>query len=55
MKILIPAITKVDKNYELGLFFLPQLIPSAETMKNAFDYLQPYLSLEQGYGAYLER
>lgn len=47
-EILIPSITQVGQNYESGLFFLPQLIQSAETMKNAFDYLQPYLSLEQG-------
>ncbi|MHC1747211.1 MAG: homocysteine S-methyltransferase family protein [Cellulosilyticaceae bacterium] len=46
--VLIPAITTVGQNYELGIFFLPQLIQSAETMQNAFEYLQPYLIADAG-------
>lgn len=41
---LIPAITKVGDLFESKTFFLPQLIMSAETMKQAFDYLEPYLA-----------
>ena len=41
---LIPAITEVGELYDEKKYFLPQLIQSAETVKTAFDYLQPYIS-----------
>jgi len=40
---LIPAITQVGDLYEQRKYYLPQLILSAETMKTAFEYLEPYL------------
>ncbi len=40
---LIPAITEVGELYEQKKYFLPQLIQSAETMKNAFEFLEPLL------------
>jgi 5-methyltetrahydrofolate--homocysteine methyltransferase len=40
---LIPAITEVGELYEEKKYFLPQLIQSAETMKNAFGFLEPLL------------
>lgn len=43
---LIPAINKVGELYENKSYFLPQLIQSAETMKIAFEYLEPYLRNE---------
>ena len=42
-KYLIPAITEVGDLYEQKKYFLPQLIQSAETMKNAFEFLEPLL------------
>ncbi|HON57378.1 MAG TPA: cobalamin-dependent protein, partial [bacterium] len=42
--ILIPAITEVGNLYEKKEYFLPQLISSAEAMKEAFIVLEPYLS-----------
>jgi len=42
-KYLIPAITEVGDLYEQKKYFLPQLIQSAETMKNAFELLEPLL------------
>ena len=44
---LIPAINKVGEFYEQKIYFLPQLIASADTMKTAFEYLEPYLSQDQ--------
>ncbi|MFA4886286.1 MAG: homocysteine S-methyltransferase family protein [Desulfotomaculaceae bacterium] len=44
---LIPAITKVGELYDEKKYFLPQLIQSAETVKTAFDYLQPYISQDK--------
>jgi len=44
--ILIPAINKVGELYDKKEYFLPQLILSAETMKKAFDYLEPLLLKE---------
>lgn len=41
--ILLPAIEEVGNLFESGKYFLPQLIASAETMKNAIDYLEPLL------------
>jgi 5-methyltetrahydrofolate--homocysteine methyltransferase len=40
---LIPAINYVGDLYEEKKYFLPQLIQSAEAMKNAFSYLEPRL------------
>ncbi len=40
---LIPAITEVGELYEQKKYFLPQLIQSAEAMKNAFGILEPLL------------
>ncbi|MCK4798776.1 MAG: homocysteine S-methyltransferase family protein [Spirochaetes bacterium] len=45
---LINAINKVGELYEKKIYFLPQLIASAETMKKAFDYLDPLLSKDEG-------
>ena len=42
-KRLIPAITEVGLKYEKKEYFLPQLIRSAEAMKEAFALLQPLL------------
>ncbi len=49
---LIPAITQVGELYEKKQYFLPQLIQSAETMKNAFEMLEPLLKTgnEKGTG-----
>ena len=40
---LIPAITKVGELFEQKKYFLPQLIQSAEAMKKAFEFLEPFL------------
>lgn len=45
---LIPAITEVGELYEQKKYFLPQLIQSAEAMKNAFGYLEPLLKQNNG-------
>jgi len=42
-EIMIPAIVKVGKLYEQKTYFLPQLVASAEAMKKALHYLDPYL------------
>lgn len=44
--LLIPAITQVGQLFDSGKYFLPQLIQSAETMKRAFDFLEPMLRTE---------
>jgi 5-methyltetrahydrofolate--homocysteine methyltransferase len=41
---LIPAINRVGELFEQKQYFLPQLIQSAETMKRAFEYLEPLLA-----------
>lgn len=41
---MIPAIKKVGDLYDRKEYFLPQLIASAETMKKAMTYLEPYLA-----------
>lgn len=43
---LIPAINRVGELFDKQIYFLPQLISSAETMKTAIDYLEPLLSTE---------
>lgn len=44
---LIPAITHVGDLFAEKIYFLPQLIMSAETMKRAFEYLEPLLGGEE--------
>lgn len=41
--VLLPAINEVGELFDSGKYFLPQLIASAETMKLAIEYLEPYL------------
>jgi 5-methyltetrahydrofolate--homocysteine methyltransferase len=41
--IMIPSIVQVGDLYERKLFFLPQLMAAAETMKKALGYLEPQL------------
>lgn len=41
---LIPGIEEVGRRYEEKVYFLPQLILSAETMKTGFSFLRPRLS-----------
>lgn len=43
---LIPAINEVGSLFDKQIYFLPQLISSAETMKAAIDYLEPMLKSE---------
>jgi 5-methyltetrahydrofolate--homocysteine methyltransferase len=43
---LIPGIEMAGELYEKKRYFLPQLMMAAETMKTAFAYLKPYLSVE---------
>ena len=40
---LIKAINRVGDLYERKIYFLPQLIVSAEVMKKAFSYIEPFL------------
>ncbi|PID57768.1 5-methyltetrahydrofolate--homocysteine methyltransferase [candidate division KSB3 bacterium] len=47
-KELIPGINKVGELYEKKQYFLPQLIASADTMKKAFDHLEPRLRKDSG-------
>lgn len=47
---LLPAINKVGELFDKGKYFLPQLIASAEAMKLAIEYLEPFLSTGQGDG-----
>ncbi|MBE6049387.1 MAG: homocysteine methyltransferase [Clostridium sp.] len=39
-ELLIPALDEVGKKYEVGEIFLPQLIQSAETVKEAFEVIK---------------
>jgi len=45
-KCLIPAINHVGDLYDKKEYFLPQLIQSAETMKEAFGFVEPMLKKE---------
>lgn len=45
-QILIPAVNEVGRLYDRQIYFLPQLIAGAETMKLAIDYLEPLLQKE---------
>lgn len=40
---LLPGINEVGGLFESGRYFLPQLIASAEAMRTAIDYMEPYL------------
>jgi 5-methyltetrahydrofolate--homocysteine methyltransferase len=42
-KIMIPAIVRVGDLYEKKIYFLPQLMAAAETMKKALGFLEPLL------------
>ena len=47
-QVLLPAIGKVGELFDKGIYFLPQLIASAETMKLAIEFLEPLLLQEAG-------
>lgn len=49
-QMLIPAINHVGELFDKGIYFLPQLISSAEAMKTAIDYLEPKLQREEKEG-----
>jgi 5-methyltetrahydrofolate--homocysteine methyltransferase len=42
-KIMIPSIVRVGDLYEKKIYFLPQLMAAAETMKKALAFLEPHL------------
>ncbi|MCM1056393.1 MAG: homocysteine S-methyltransferase family protein [Firmicutes bacterium] len=42
-QVLLPAINEVGELFDRGKYFLPQLIGSAEAMKNAIEVLEPLL------------
>ncbi len=42
-EVLLPAINEVGELFDKGRYFLPQLIASAEAMKNAIEILEPLL------------
>ncbi|HOD12550.1 MAG TPA: homocysteine S-methyltransferase family protein [Candidatus Omnitrophota bacterium] len=48
--VMIPAINKVGEFFEAKRYFLPQLVASAEAMKNAFAYLEPKLMRKKAEG-----
>ncbi|NQT23355.1 MAG: homocysteine S-methyltransferase family protein, partial [Candidatus Omnitrophica bacterium] len=43
---MIPAVIRVGELFDRKVYFLPQLIASAETMKKGFSFLEPYLKRE---------
>lgn len=45
-EVLLPAINEVGQLFDKGKYFLPQLIGSAEAMKNAIEILEPLLLQE---------
>ncbi len=45
-EILLPAINQVGELFDKGKYFLPQLIASAEAMKNSIEILEPLLLQE---------
>mgnify|MGYP002423364209 CR=1 FL=1 len=47
-EVLLPAINEVGELFDKGKYFLPQLIGSAEAMKNAIQVLEPLLLQESG-------
>ena len=46
-EILLPAINEVGELFDKGKYFLPQLIGSAEAMKNSIEVLEPLLLKEE--------
>ena len=44
---LIPAINEVGVLFDKQIYFLPQLISSAQTMQHAIEYLEPMLSKDK--------
>lgn len=46
-EMLLPAINQVGELFDKGKYFLPQLIASAEAMKLAIEYLEPFLTRGQ--------
>lgn len=46
-QVLLPAINEVGELFDKGKYFLPQLIGSAEAMKNAIEVLEPLLLKER--------
>ena len=42
-QVLLPAINQVGEYFDQGKYFLPQLIASAEAMKNSIEVLEPLL------------
>ncbi len=49
-EVLLPAINEVGELFDKGKYFLPQLIASAEAMKNAIEILEPLLLRETDSG-----
>ncbi len=47
-EILLPAINQVGELFDTGKYFLPQLISSAEAMKNSIEVLEPLLQQNMG-------
>ncbi|NLZ81093.1 MAG: dihydropteroate synthase [Clostridiales bacterium] len=47
-EMLIPAINEVGILFDKKVYFLPQLIASAEAMKTAIEYLEPMLEKKEG-------
>ncbi|MCX4305828.1 MAG: homocysteine S-methyltransferase family protein [Acetatifactor sp.] len=45
-QVLLPAINQVGELFDSGVYFLPQLIGSAEAMKNSIEVLEPLLGRE---------
>lgn len=45
---LIPAINEVGNLFDRKVYFLPQLIASAQTMQQAIEYLEPMIQKEDG-------
>lgn len=43
-EMLLPAINEVGRLFDIGKYYLPQLIAGAEAMKIAIEYLEPYLA-----------
>jgi len=50
-EVMIPAIRQVGDLYERKIYFLPQLIASAESMKRGFEVLEPLLAGKGGVAA----
>lgn len=46
---LLPAIGEVGELFDRGIYFLPQLIAGAETMKLAIEYIEPLLGQSDTY------